>query len=288
MTADLKFGVNVDTSAADPVADARFAEELGFDFVSSSDHPGSDDPVFETWTMLTWMAAGTTRISLLPRVLGLPFRRPPLVAKMAETFDRLSGGRLILGLGGGGSEAELRSLGIDPGRRITGLDEGIQIIRGMWSQPAFSFDGAVHQVDGAELEPKPARRIPIWLGTFGPRALELTGRVADGWIPTLGYVSEDELPALRDQVVSAARAAGRAPEELDCILNVEIGIAGYCEPEDDMVTGTPEEIADQLARLAAIGFNGFNFIQAGHSPREQLERIASEVLPAVRGVSARS
>ena len=88
--------------------------------------------------------------------------------------------------------------------------------------------------------------------------------------------------------MAGARAAGRAPEELDCILNVEIGIAGYCEPEDDMVTGTPEEIAEALARLAAIGFNGFNFIQAGRSPHEQLERIASEVLPAVRGVSARS
>ena len=291
MAADLKFGVNVDTSAqagADPAGQARFAEELGFDFVSSSDHPGSSAATFETWTMLTWMAANTERIHFAPRVLGMPFRLPAMVAKMSETFDRLSGGRLILGLGAGGSAAELGSFGIPPatpGKRIDALEDAIRIIRGMWSAPGFTHEGAVHRTVAAELEPKPERRIPIWLGTFRPRALALTGRLADGWIPTLGYVSAGELPAMRDRVLAAAREAGRAPEEITCVLNVEIGIGDYCEPEPDVVTGSPEELAEQLAGFAAMGFSAFNFIQAGRSKREQLQRIATEVLPAVRAAT---
>src|SRR5438552_1643134 len=98
------FGLNVSTSAepgADPVADARRAEELGFDFVSANDHLHGGSPTYETWTMLSWIAAGTSRIRVASRVLAVPYRNPAVLAKMAETFDRLSGGRPIRGLGGG-------------------------------------------------------------------------------------------------------------------------------------------------------------------------------------------
>ena len=91
---------------------------------------------------------------------------------------------------------------------------------------------------------------------------------------------------MRDRVLAAAREAGRAPEDITCVLNVEIGMADYCEPEPDMVTGSPEEMAEQLAGFAAMGFSAFNFIQAGHSEREQLQRIAAEVLPAVRAATS--
>src|SRR5437588_11461413 len=105
-------GVNIPTSAAagaDPVAAARHAEELGFDFVSSSDHPGGTSPNFETWTMLSWIAATTSRVHVATRVLGVPYRNPAMVAKMAETLARLSRGRLILGLGGGSADDEHRA-----------------------------------------------------------------------------------------------------------------------------------------------------------------------------------
>ena len=111
----LLFGVNVSTSAdagADPVSQARAAEDLGFDFVSASDHPSGSHPTYETWTMLTWIAASTSRISVASRVLSLPFRSPALVAKMAESLDRLSGGRLILGLGAGAADPELHAFGL--------------------------------------------------------------------------------------------------------------------------------------------------------------------------------
>src|SRR5918996_3321932 len=98
------FGLNVSTSAtegADPVAEARKAEELGFDFVSASDHLHGESPTFEPWTMLSWIAAATSRIRVATRVLAVPYRNPAGVGKMGETLDRLLGGRVILRLGGG-------------------------------------------------------------------------------------------------------------------------------------------------------------------------------------------
>jgi alkanesulfonate monooxygenase SsuD/methylene tetrahydromethanopterin reductase-like flavin-dependent oxidoreductase (luciferase family) len=288
---DLIFGVNVSTSAAsgaDPVHDAQFAEELGFDFVSASDHPGSMHPTFEVWTMLTWIAAATTRIQVAPRVLGVPLRFPALIAKMAESLSRLSAGRLILGLGAGGSDEELRSYGARPGtpkEKIEGLEDAVRIIRGLWTSPGFTHSGQIHQTAAAQLEPKPAHPIPIWLGTFRPRGLALTGRLANGWIPTLGHVPADDLPPMRDRVLTAAREAGRDPADLRCVLNLEIALIGYGASDPDVVTGSPEEVAAQLAGFVRLGFSGFNLIAAGHAAAEQLHRISVEVLPAVRAAA---
>jgi alkanesulfonate monooxygenase SsuD/methylene tetrahydromethanopterin reductase-like flavin-dependent oxidoreductase (luciferase family) len=204
------FGLGIPPSVlpgTDPVAIARMAEDLGFDFVSASDHPCGTEPTYETWTMLSWIAAHTTRIRVATRVLGLPYRNPPMVAKAAETLDRLSGGRLILGLGGGYSDDEFRAFGLgvpSPREKVDGLAEAITIIRGLWSQPEFSFEGHRYRTVAAAMEPKPDHRIPIWLGTFGDRALAVTGRLADGWIPSLGYVSAEELTVMRNRVLAAA------------------------------------------------------------------------------------
>src|SRR5947207_14009230 len=192
MTAPL-IGLSVSTSAAagaDPVADAAAAEQAGFDFVSASDHPCGSQPTYETWTMLSWIAARTSRIAVATRVLGVPYRPPAVVAKMAETLDRLSAGRLILGLGGGYSDDEFRAFGLgtfSPRDKVDGLEEAIRVARGLWSEREFTFSGRLYRTDRADLEPKPERRIPIWLGTYGPRALALTGRLADGWIPSLRF-----------------------------------------------------------------------------------------------------
>jgi alkanesulfonate monooxygenase SsuD/methylene tetrahydromethanopterin reductase-like flavin-dependent oxidoreductase (luciferase family) len=111
----LLFGLSVSPSAAagaDPISDGRRAEELGFDFISTSDHPCGADPTYEVLTTLSWIAAATSRIRIATRVLGVPYRPPAMVAKMAETLNRLSGGRLILGLGGGYSDGEFRAFGL--------------------------------------------------------------------------------------------------------------------------------------------------------------------------------
>lgn len=281
-------GLDISTAAsqgADPQADARQAEELGFDFVSASDHLHGARPSFEPWTMLSWIAAVTTRIRVATRVLGVPYRPPPVVAKMAETLDRLSGGRLILGLGGGAVDEEFHAFGLgarSPRDKVDGLEEAIRIIRGLWSEPGFSFQGRLYRTDRAELAPKPGHRIPIWLGTYGNRALALTGRLADGWIPSLGYAPPERIPAMRGRVLAAAEAAGRDPDELTCVYNVVVRVDERAEGRPSLVAGAPQAVIERLLGFLELGFTALNLVPAGPGRPEQTERLAHEVVPSLR------
>jgi alkanesulfonate monooxygenase SsuD/methylene tetrahydromethanopterin reductase-like flavin-dependent oxidoreductase (luciferase family) len=279
----LLVGVDVTTStSADPVGAARDAERLGFDFVSAFDHPVGTTASYETWTLLTWIAAATSRVAVLSRVLAVPLRNPALVAKMAESLDRLSGGRLMLGLGGGYADEEFRAIGLPvptPRQKVDGLEDAVRIARRLWTESAVTYDGPVHRTHAATIEPKPAHRIPVWLGTLGPRALAVTGRVADGWLPSLGNVPDGTLPELRDRVLTAAAEAGRDPAEITCALNltVRLGTGGGAD-----LTGEPAAVIERLAGLRELGFTAFNL----QAPREQWERLAAEVLAALRADGA--
>jgi probable F420-dependent oxidoreductase len=284
---DLLFGVNVSTSAApgtDPVGDALHAEELGFDFISANDHPCGTQPTHEVWTMLTWIAARTSRVGIATRVLGVPYRPPAMLAKMSATLDLLSGGRLVLGLGGGYSDEEFRAFGLgvpSPREKVVGLDETIRIVRGLWSQQDFTFEGARYRTDRANIEPKPTRPVPIWLGTYGPRALELTGRLADGWIPSYGFAPPQQAAELRERIVAASREAGRRRDAVRCVYNVEVYVGEGVDEESGVVSGSATQVAETLRDLVTLGFTGFNFMPAGPDPRGQRELLAREVIPAL-------
>ena len=284
-------GLGISTAAmpgADPVADARKAEELGFDFVSASDHLHGGQPTYETWTVLSWIAAATSRIRVATRVLGVPYRQPAVLAKMAETFDRLSRGRLILGLGGGAVDEEFRAFGLglrSPRDKVDGLEETIRIVRGMWSQPTFTFDGRVYRTDGAELQPKPEHPIPVWLGTYGNRALALTGRLADGWIPSLGYAPPEQVPAMRERVLTAAHGAGRDPDEITCVYNVGIRVDEHADARPSVVAGSPDAVTARLLGFLELGFTALNLLPSGPGRAEQAERLAREVVPALRAAA---
>jgi alkanesulfonate monooxygenase SsuD/methylene tetrahydromethanopterin reductase-like flavin-dependent oxidoreductase (luciferase family) len=294
-TKRLLFGLNVPASAApgaDPVAAAVAAERLGYDFVATSDHPCGDSPTFETWTMLAWMAAATSRISVASRVLGVPYRNPAMVAKMAETLQRLSGGRLILGLGGGYSDDEFRAFGLPvPSARdkVDGLADAIRIARGLWSQPRFSYAGRIHRTDAAQLTPKPQRPIPIWLGTFGPRALAVTGRLADGWIPSLGFAPPDVAVAMRRRVLDAAVAAGRDPDEITCAYHLSVRVQDTVRGDDDPATepvaGPPDALVERFLGYVRSGFTAFSVALAGPDTDAQREVFAQQVIPAVRAAA---
>jgi alkanesulfonate monooxygenase SsuD/methylene tetrahydromethanopterin reductase-like flavin-dependent oxidoreductase (luciferase family) len=285
---ELIFGVGVPASAApgdDPVSLAQHAERLGYDFVSAADHPCGASPSYETTILMTWIAAQTSRIKVASRVLAVPFRRPAMVAKLAASLDLLSGGRFILGLGAGYSDQEIAALGapvLSPGAKIDALAEAIQVIRGAWTHPGFTQDGRHHSVRDLEMEPKPARTIPVWLGTFGSRALAVTGRLADGWIPSLGYMPVEEIPAMRRRIDNAAEAAGRRPEEIRGILNVSIRFDPGAQPQPDAVTGSAKQVASQLQDLLGLGFTGFNFILSGPDQLANMQQIAEDVLPILR------
>lgn len=287
----LIFGLAVASSAArdaDPIRDARRAEEFGFDFVSTSDHPCGTEPSFEVWTLLTWLAASTSRIRIATRVLGVPYRPPAMVAKMAESLDRLSGGRLILGLGGGYSDHEFRAFGLGvptPRDKVDGMSEAIEIARGLWSTPRFTYQGRIFHTDGADIAPRPEHRIPIWLGTYGPRALAATGRLADGWIPSYGFAPPDAVGGMRDRVLAAAREAGRDPGEITCAYHIPV-LVGAATPDPGVIGGPAELVADRLAALSGLGFEALSLVPTGPDPGEQVEILATEVIPRVR--SARS
>ena len=287
-----KFGVTIIPSASprsDPVGEAVLAEQLGFDLVSVWDHPHGENPSFEAWTLMTWMAARTTTIGVASNVLGLPFRLPALTAKMAESLDRLSGGRLILGLGAGGNNTEFAGYGAPvrtPGEKVEALEEALEIIRGTWAHPVFSYEGEYDENREARLEPKPERDIPIWLGTYGERALELTGRVADGWIPSMPYAPPDEATRKRDIVLRGLAAAGRDPGAFDWAYNVSARIDGGPPNDPDrQIAGDPDGVIERIAELFDLGFTTLNFWLGGRR-EEQMERLATDVLPEARRVAS--
>jgi alkanesulfonate monooxygenase SsuD/methylene tetrahydromethanopterin reductase-like flavin-dependent oxidoreductase (luciferase family) len=286
-----RFGVTIIPSASgrsDPVAEAQRAEALGFDLVTVWDHPHGENPSFETWTLMTWMAARTSRISIGSNVLGLPFRLPALTAKMAESLDRLSGGRLILGLGAGGQNERFVGFGapVRTAREKMGaLEEALAIIRGAWSKPSFTFEGRHYRVSGTLLEPKPARAIPIWLGTYGPRGLELAGSLADGWIPSMPYLPPSAVARAMALVRSAVERSGRDPDAFDYAYNVSVRIGGPpAEDPERQIAGDPDEVVERLLELLDLGFTVLNLWVGGRRD-EQAERLATDVLPAVRQVT---
>jgi alkanesulfonate monooxygenase SsuD/methylene tetrahydromethanopterin reductase-like flavin-dependent oxidoreductase (luciferase family) len=215
-------------------------------------------------------------------VLGLPYRHPAVLAKMAESFDRLSGGRLTLGIGGGGNDSEFRGFGLDlrdPGDKVDALEEAILVLRGMWTERSFTFRGKHFHTDRAEMEPKPDRHIPIWTGSYGKRSLAVTGRRADGWIPSFRYVPPARARVLIGRVRSAAEDSGRDPSQLTLGYNVGIRVDEDGDPRPYVVSGPPERCAERLREFMDLGFTALNLWPAGPDLAAQRDRLADEVAP---------
>lgn len=283
----LGFGVSINASAApgsDPAAEARHAEALGFDLVTVTDHLPGTRPTHETWTLLTWLAAATERIQVGTNVLGLPYRHPAVTAKMAASLDRLSGNRLVLGFGAGGSNAEFATFGLpvrEPKEKIDAFEEALGIIHGLWTEDDFNYRGKHYTVRDATIEPKPDREIPVWLGTYGKRALTITGHLAQGWIPSMRFAPPERWKRLRDVVRRAAEEASRDPDDITYAYNVAVRVDPNADPREHVIAGPAEKVAEQLITLAAIGITFLNLWPADEAA-EQRERLAGEVLPQVR------
>src|SRR5918911_1617025 len=194
------------------VALARFADRIGLDLIGVQDHPYQ--PRFlDTWTLLSELAARTERIRLVPDVINLPLRPPAVLAKAAASLDILSGGRVELGLGSGAFFDAVVSMGGErrsPGEAIDALEEAIGVIRALWTPGrAVSFEGKHYRLRGARPGPIPPHPIGIWLGAYKPRMLRLTGRLADGWIPSMAYLKPDAVADASARIDKAAQRAGR-------------------------------------------------------------------------------
>ncbi|HKF17526.1 MAG TPA: LLM class flavin-dependent oxidoreductase [Candidatus Dormibacteraeota bacterium] len=266
-----------------PLQLAALADELGLDYVGVQDHPYQ--PRFhDTWTLLTAIAMRTQRISVFPDVVSLPLRPPAMLAKAAASLDLISGGRFELGLGAGAFWDPIAAMGgprRTPGESVRALEEAIQVIRLMWSgERSIRFRGEFYQLAGAHPGPVPAHPIGIWLGVIRPRALALTGRLADGWVPSFGYVPPSGLPEMHARIDAAARSAGRDPAAIQRVYNVS-GVIGGGDPASPL-SGTPERWAESLATFALEhGMDTFVFAE-GNDAENQLRRFALEVVPRTR------
>ena len=230
---------------ADPAwmgAFAEHADQVGFESLLAVEHvvvqvgyasrypysdtgrmPLPDDcDIPDPLDLLAWVAGRTERIRLGTGILVLPEHHPLQLAKRVATIDRLSGGRVFLGVGVGWMREELEALGIDPTERGSRTDEGIEALRAIWRDDEVSFAGRHARFDQVRSHPKPAQaRVPILVGGHSAGAARRAGRLGDGFFP-LGLAGEalDERVA---QVADAARAAGRDPADVPLTMGGLLG-----------------------------------------------------------------
>lgn len=228
----------------------RIADAEGLDLVGIQDHPYQRRFV-DTFALLAAVAARTERLTVFPDVACLPLRPPAMLAKTAVTIDVLSGGRFELGLGAGAFWEAIAAMGgpsRSPGESLQALAEAIDVIRLMWSEErAVRYEGTHYRLSGVKPGPPPAHDIGIWLGVYGPRALRLLGEKADGWVPSIPRMPVEELVPKHTIIDEAARAAGRRPEDIRRICNVNGVITDG--PSEGFLRGPADQWVDELSDL---------------------------------------
>ena len=276
-------------------ARARCAERLGYHSFWLMDHlaaPAAEESdCLEAWTLATALAARTERIRIGHLVLCNSFRHPALLAKMAATLDRVSGGRLELGLGWGSQPGELSAFGIGeepPVLRAARLRETIEILRLLFSGERVSYEGRFFRLKDAIARPTPVQpRLPIHIGGAGPKlTLPIVRDHADWWnCVSTGVERLAELrPLVGDVRISVQHPVALAESEAvrEAVRErAEKRFAGW----GGLVCGTADEVAATLARETRAGVELFVCVFADGGRPETLERFARDVVPAVRALA---
>lgn len=276
-------------------------ERLGYHSLWCNDHlygvPVPSIPIMEAWTLLTAVAAVTTRVELGTLVTPLGFRPPALLAKMVATLDQISAGRVIVGLGAGWFEQEFTGYGFDfppPAERLARLNEGVELMRRMWSEPQVSFAGRYFRTDGVYCEPKPARRPPLLIGGGGAKVLlKLVARHADIW-NNLGAnfdLFAEKAAVLRRHCESLGRdpATLRLSQQTVVIIGADQADASakaekaariYGGHLGAGICGTPAECIEQIGALRDCGASLLMIEFFGRDIREPAALFAEQVMPA--------
>jgi alkanesulfonate monooxygenase SsuD/methylene tetrahydromethanopterin reductase-like flavin-dependent oxidoreductase (luciferase family) len=290
---DLLFGTFV-TPTNHPVGhaveQAVVADRAGLDLVTFQDHPYVAK-FHDTWTLIGYAAARTERIRLAANVTSLPMRPPAVLARGVATLDLLSGGRIELGIGAGAFWDGIAAMGgrrLSPGESIAALEEAITIIRGIWDadqRGGLTVEGEHYAVRGAKRGPAPAHQPAIWVGAYKPRILRMTGRAADGWLPSVQYLPGGvaDLAELNRHIDDGARAAGRDPGSVRRLLNItgEFTAAGR-----GFLQGPPSQWVEQLAEVTLTYGTSAYLLASDDTATTEL--FAAEVAPAVREFVAAS
>jgi probable F420-dependent oxidoreductase len=309
----MKFGVFLPISgrASGPetlTEAACSAEALGFDAVWSADrvvtpwkintyYPYSenhefivppDRPFLDSLTCLAFLASCTTKISLGVSVLVLPYRHPLYWARAAVSIDRLSRGRLIMGVGVGWMEEEFAAQGISFKNRGRMTDEQLQIVAKLWTKEHSSFDGAFYRFEDLAFYPKPLQqpRIPIWVGGEGIHAQRRTAKYGDAWFPYFVEITPRELQSGYNNVLNLAARADRDPSQIRLACCRPIEVTRDTVPQDEnILRGNPEQLLEALGKYSEIGVDhlALQFMAPRWPERvEQIERFAQAVMPQLR------
>jgi alkanesulfonate monooxygenase SsuD/methylene tetrahydromethanopterin reductase-like flavin-dependent oxidoreductase (luciferase family) len=289
----LEFGYFLTPGAGDPggvIETARLLDALGYDLIGVQDHP-YQARFLDTSSLLAAILAQTTTVRVFADVGNLPLRPPAVLAKAAATLDLLSGGRFELGIGAGGFLDAAHAMGapaLTPAQSLEALEEGIAVVRAMWGgeRRGLRFDGRHYQLSGVHPGPVPAHPIQVWIGANLPRALALTGRVADGWVsPLMSYKPPGEAAVANVAIDRAAREAGRDPGAIRRIYNLQGAFAstaqGPATDTDQGIVGPPAHWVEVLTRFATdLGFG--TFVLAAESDPQTLATFIEDVAPRVR------
>ena len=269
------------------VAQVLAAERTGFDLVGIQDHP-YQRRFLDTFALIADLLARTSRLRFFPDVASLPMRPPTMLAKAAASLDVMSGGRFELGIGAGTFWDAVAGMGgprRESGERGAALEEAIDLIRAALDvgseRGVVRGAGPYYPVPGYPAGPPPAHRVEIWVGAMAPRALELIGRKADGWVPGGGISGIDAFPRLAARIDDAADAAGRDPRAIRRIVNVSGSITDG--PTGDGPLDGPVELwIDRLTGWATdLRIDAF-VVWPPDAETGMIERIAAEIMPAVR------
>lgn len=264
------------------VSNARLAEAVGFTSLWVPDHfvmdddwdrppdretPAAVDPAdpptyaWEAWSILAGLAVATTTIQLGTLVSCAGYRNPALLAKIADTVDEISGGRVILGVGAGDHWSEHERFGFDWQKPVGRFEEALQIIRPLLRDGFVDFEGRHHRAARAVLQPRGPRADgpPILIGALGtgPRMLRLTVEHADFWNGWFVFDDDDPGPGVElavQRVRAACESSGRDPATLGMTIGVSVALDG-AEADGGSLRGTPEIVADRLRTLAALGID---------------------------------
>jgi probable F420-dependent oxidoreductase len=287
---------------------ARSAEAQGFDAVWSADrvvtpwaiktsYPYSenhefivppDRPFLDSFTCLAFLAACTEKIMLGISVLVLPYRHPLYWTRVAASIERLSRGRLIMGVGVGWMEEEFEALGVSFKDRGRMTDEQLQILSSLWTEEHISYNGQFYRFQDLAFYPKPVQqpRIPIWVGGEGIAAQRRTAKYGDAWFPYYVTITPAELRAGYENTLRLAAEAGRDPAQVKLACCRGIEVTRESVPQDESrLRGSPEQLVEALRAYRDIGVEhlALQFIVPRWPDRvEQIERFAQEVMPHLR------
>ena len=296
---------------------AKRAEALGYESVWVSDHvlfpAGSMDeqaygegqfPVARTaqaldpLVTLAFVAGATERVRLGTSVLVLPYRNPIVTAKQWASIDMLSNGRCICGVGSGWMKEEFAALHVSHRDRARITDEWVQIFRACWDEERPSFHGKHYAFDPIHFYPKPAHRIPVWMGGRNPAGLRRVAKWGDGYHGTRLTVADARADI--ETITRLAEAEGRDPGSIRFTMIAELDLrdapASEEERGDRDLVGTAEQIAEVIERFEAVGMSHMTLrirvasgsVRAGvgtapalEPTLEQVQRFHDEVLPLV-------